>query len=68
VRERLAEKFSYAFAEKVRVLYGGSANEKNAAQLAAQPDIDGFLVGNASLQAATFASIIERTAASKRRP
>ncbi len=68
VRERLAEKFSYAYAEKVRVLYGGSANEKNAAELAAKPDIDGFLVGNASLQAATFAAIIARTAASKGRP
>lgn len=68
VRERLAEKFSYAYAEKVRVLYGGSANEKNAAQLAAKPDIDGFLVGNASLQVDTFAAIIERTAAGKGRP
>jgi triosephosphate isomerase (TIM) len=68
VRERLAEKFSYAWAQKVRVLYGGSANEKNAAQLAAKPDIDGFLVGNASLKVSTFSSIIEQTAACKRRP
>ncbi len=68
VRERLAEKFSWAWAQKVRVLYGGSANEKNAAELAAQPDIDGFLVGNASLKAPTFSSIIEQTAACKRRP
>lgn len=68
VRERLAEKFSWAWAQKVRVLYGGSANEKNAAQLAAKPDIDGFLVGNASLKAPTFASIIEQTAACKGRP
>ena len=66
VRERLAEKFSYAYAQKVRVLYGGSVNEKNAAALAAKPDIDGFLVGNASLKASTFASILEQTAACKR--
>ncbi len=67
VRERLAEKFSFAFAERVRVLYGGSVNEKNAASLAAQPNIDGFLVGNASLKVSTFMSIIEQTAACKRR-
>jgi len=67
VRERLAEKFSYAFAQKVRVLYGGSVNEKNAASLAEKPNIDGFLVGNASLKVSTFASIIEQTAACKRR-
>jgi len=67
VRERLAEKFSYAYADQVRVLYGGSANEKNAASLAAKPDIDGFLVGNASLKAASFASIIEQVAACKRK-
>jgi triosephosphate isomerase len=67
VRQRLAEKFSYAYAEKVRVLYGGSVNEKNAAALAAKPDVDGFLVGNASLKVSTFASIIEQTAACKRR-
>lgn len=67
VRERLSEKFSYAYAEKVRVLYGGSVNEKNAASLAAKPNIDGFLVGNASLKVSTFMSIIEQTAACKRR-
>jgi len=66
VRERIAEKFSYAYAEKVRVLYGGSVNEKNAASLAAKPNIDGFLVGNASLKVSTFASIIEQTATGKR--
>ena len=67
VRERLAEKFSYAYADQVRVLYGGSVNEKNAATLAAKPNIDGFLVGNASLKVSTFASIIEQTAACKRK-
>ncbi|MBU1537910.1 triose-phosphate isomerase [Myxococcota bacterium] len=66
VRERLVEKFSYAYAEKVRVLYGGSVNEKNTTSLAAKPSIDGFLVGNASLGVSTFASIIDQTAACKR--
>lgn len=44
--------------KSVRVLYGGSVNEKNAADLFAQPDIDGGLVGGASLKADTFAAIV----------
>jgi len=67
VRERLADRFSYAYADSIRILYGGSANEKNATQLASKPDIDGFLVGNASLNAVTFASMIEQIAACKRK-
>ena len=42
----------------IRILYGGSMNASNAAQLLAQPDIDGGLVGGASLKAADFLSII----------
>jgi triosephosphate isomerase len=42
----------------VRVLYGGSANAKNAAELLALPDIDGALVGGASLEAEPFATIV----------
>ena len=45
-------------ADKVHILYGGSMNAANAAQLLAQPDIDGGLVGGASLKAADFLSII----------
>lgn len=39
-------------ADETRILYGGSVNEKNCAELAKQPDIDGFLVGGASLKPA----------------
>ncbi|MBU1218433.1 triose-phosphate isomerase [Myxococcota bacterium] len=67
VREKLADRFSWAYANSIRILYGGSANDKNAATLAAKPDIDGFLVGNASLNATTFASMIEQVAAVKRK-
>ena len=42
----------------IRLLYGGSMNAANAAQLLAQPDIDGGLVGGASLKAPDFLQII----------
>lgn len=45
-------------ADRMQILYGGSMNAANAAQLLAQPDIDGGLVGGASLKAADFLSII----------
>ena len=47
-----------AHADRVQILYGGSMNAGNAAQLLAQPDIDGGLVGGASLKAPDFLSII----------
>ena len=43
----------------MRVLYGGSLKPDNAAEILAQPDIDGALVGGASLQADSFAAIVE---------
>ena len=45
-------------ADRIQILYGGSMNAANAAQLLAQQDIDGGLVGGASLKAADFLSII----------
>jgi len=45
-------------AEKIRILYGGSVSEQNAGDLIKKPDIDGFLVGGASLKPA-FADIIK---------
>ena len=45
-------------ADKIRLLYGGSMNAGNAAALLAQPDIDGGLIGGASLKAADFLAII----------
>ena len=44
--------------ERVRVLYGGSVKPDNAAELLALPDVDGALVGGASLDAESFATII----------
>ncbi|HSR94731.1 MAG TPA: triose-phosphate isomerase [Solirubrobacterales bacterium] len=48
-----------AVADAVRILYGGSVKPANAAELLAQPDIDGALVGGASLEAEDFAKIVE---------
>jgi triosephosphate isomerase len=45
--------------EAVRILYGGSVKEDNAAELLALPDVDGALVGGASLDPATFAAIVD---------
>ncbi len=47
-----------AAAESVRILYGGSVKGENAAELLALPDVDGALVGGASLQAESFAEIV----------
>jgi len=46
-------------ARAVSILYGGSMNEKNAFELLAQPDIDGGLIGGASLSPASLAAIID---------
>jgi len=51
IRECIAEMYDTATAEAVRIQYGGSVNGANAAELFAQPDIDGGLVGGASLKA-----------------
>jgi len=57
IRKWIAENVSAECAEGIRIQYGGSANGKNAPDLSKQPDIDGFLVGGASLKP-EFASIV----------
>ncbi|MBC5767166.1 triose-phosphate isomerase [Ramlibacter albus] len=56
LRKQLAA--ATAHAERVNILYGGSMNAGNAASLLAQPDIDGGLIGGASLKAADFLTIV----------
>ena len=63
VRGWLASNVSPRVAESVRILYGGSVNDANAATLATKPDIDGFLVGGASLKGDAFATICRAKAA-----
>ncbi|MGL4173353.1 MAG: triose-phosphate isomerase [Actinomycetota bacterium] len=57
IRRRLAELWSDSVAQAVRVLYGGSVRSANVASIMAQPDVDGALVGGASLDPEEFASI-----------
>jgi len=57
VRATLAELASSEIAAAVRVLYGGSVNAKNVGELVAQPDVDGGLVGGASLKADEFSTL-----------
>ena len=59
IRGWLAENISPAVASATRLLYGGSVKPDNAARLLAQPDIDGALVGGASLEAEGFTKIIQ---------
>ncbi len=58
IRDHIAKQDA-AVAEQVILQYGGSVNDKNAAELFAQPDIDGALVGGASLKAPAFAVIVK---------
>jgi len=64
IRKWLAENVSQDCADNMRIQYGGSANAKNAPELSACPDVDGFLVGGASLKP-EFAEIVAAIAAAK---
>lgn len=59
IRREAAEVFGEEFAAKLRILYGGSVKPDNAASLMAQEEIDGALVGGASLDAKSFAAIVK---------
>jgi len=59
IRERIEEKVGKAPAESVRILYGGSVKPDNIRVLMEKPDIDGALVGGASLKAESFLKIIQ---------
>ncbi len=59
IRSVVAELYGAAFAEQTRILYGGSMNAKNAAGLKSMPEIDGGLIGGASLKAEDFAKVIK---------
>ncbi|MEA1959636.1 MAG: triose-phosphate isomerase [Chloroflexota bacterium] len=62
IRRTIAGIYGDDLAQKVRILYGGSVNAANAAEFIGQPEIDGGLVGGASLKAAEFISMVEQTA------
>ena len=58
IRKKCAEVFCPKCAEKVRIQYGGSMNAKNCKELMAMPEIDGGLIGGASLKAQDFSQIV----------
>lgn len=65
IRNHIAN-YDASVAEELTIQYGGSVNEKNAAELFAQPDIDGVLIGGASLQTDIFAAIVKAGLATKK--
>lgn len=66
VRGQLRELYGAAAADAVRIQYGGSVKADNAQELMSQPDVDGALVGGASLKAADFLGIINGALAAKK--
>ncbi len=65
IRSLLVKLFGDAIAQKVRILYGGSMKPSNAPELLAQKDIDGGLIGGASLESRSFVELVEAAAAAK---
>ncbi len=59
IRQTLAAKYGQEVADNCSILYGGSCNPGNAKELFANPDVDGGLIGGASLKAADFKAIID---------
>ncbi len=62
IRDELASLYSNEAADQIRILYGGSVKPENAREYFQQPDIDGALVGGASLKADAFIQITEAAA------
>ena len=58
IRKAVARKYGQAVADKMRIQYGGSMNPKNVKGLMAQPEIDGGLIGGASLKAPDFSLVV----------
>lgn len=66
IRRHIAKQHGQEIAQAVRILYGGSVTAANIAEFIEQPEIDGALVGGASLKAGEFLSIVRQTSSSKR--
>jgi len=67
-RDVVAKLWNKSIAQDLRILYGGSVTSANIAEFISHPEIDGALVGGASLKAEEFVSIVEQTAEIKARP
>ncbi len=66
IRDMMARLYSEGIAQGIRILYGGSVTAANVAEFIRQPEIDGALVGGASLKAEEFLSIVAQTVAIKK--
>jgi triosephosphate isomerase len=61
IRSRLRQWFGVETAERCRIIYGGSVKPENIGSIVGQPDVDGALVGGASLEARTFANLVRQS-------
>lgn len=61
VRKTVADHFGQEAADAVRILYGGSTNDKNIGEIMAQPDIDGALIGGAALKVESYVAMVRTT-------
>ncbi len=59
IRETIAEKYSNEIADSISILYGGSVKPENATEIFSQPDVDGGLIGGASLKSRDFVDIVK---------
>ena len=66
IRKIVVKLYGESFAQSLRILYGGSVTAENIAELMGQPEIDGGLVGGASLKVELFASIVKQTSQVKK--
>jgi triosephosphate isomerase len=66
IRSIVAQLYGDSVAQEMRIQYGGSVSSTNTAEFISQPEIDGALVGGASLKAAEFVGIVEQTAKIKK--
>lgn len=67
IRQNIADLYGEGTAREMRILYGGSVSSANADEFMQQPEIDGALVGGASLKASEFINIVSQTSAIKSR-
>jgi triosephosphate isomerase len=66
IRQHISKQYGRGIAQDVRILYGGSVTAENIAEFINQPEVDGALVGGASLKAAQFLSIVKQTSEIRR--
>ena len=59
IRSMIAEKYNQSLADSVSILYGGSVKPSNASAIFSQPDVDGGLIGGASLKVDDFYTIVQ---------